>query len=223
VTTPPSPRPHVSLHYAQSVDGRIGLPGSRAHLSSRDGVVLAHRARAESDAVLVGRRTIEVDDPQLTVRACPGRSPRRVVLASALDVPLAARALAPGPGVLVIGTRERGSVSARRRLEGLGAEVRLVPAAADGLVSLADALREVRAWGVERLLVEGGARVLTSFLRERLVDVVTVEIAPCFYGAPAICALGPLGGGGPEQAIAFADLRVERVGPNVVMRGRVGD
>jgi riboflavin-specific deaminase-like protein len=219
--TKPADRPRVTLHFAQSLDGRIAFRGARAILSSREGVELAHRARAEHDAVLVGRQTVEVDDPRLTVRACEGRHPRRVLLASTLAVPTTARALEPGPGVLVIGVAGRATNAARDGLEALGAEVRLVPSAADGLVSLPHALAEMSAWGVGRLLVEGGARILTAFLRERFADEATIEIAPRLYGATAIAALGSIGVDTSEGALAIEDARVDRLGPNTVVRGRI--
>ncbi|MBV9946398.1 MAG: dihydrofolate reductase family protein, partial [Myxococcales bacterium] len=55
-------RPRVTLHFAQSLDGRIALAGERTPLSSKAGFAMAHRARAEHDAVLVGRATVRVDD-----------------------------------------------------------------------------------------------------------------------------------------------------------------
>ena len=171
-----APRPRVTLHFAQSIDGRIGLSGVRTPLSSRAGFEMAHRARAEHDAVLVGRGTVLVDDPRLAVAEGAGRQPRRVVLASALDVPLRARVFSGGPGTLVIGVRGRATPAAEARLADVGAEVRLVGPGDDGLVSLGEALAALSSWGVARLLVEGGACVLSSFLRHRLADDATIEI-----------------------------------------------
>jgi 5-amino-6-(5-phosphoribosylamino)uracil reductase/diaminohydroxyphosphoribosylaminopyrimidine deaminase/5-amino-6-(5-phosphoribosylamino)uracil reductase len=161
---------------------------------------------------------VRIDDPQLTVRACPGRSPRRVVLASSLNVSPGARVFENGPELIVIGTIERASAEARARLERHGAHVCVVPAGADGLVSLSHALEALRDRGIERLLVEGGARTLTSFLRERRAHEATVEIAPTFFGEPALPAFGALRG---LEAIHLVDLLVERADGNVVVRGRI--
>ena len=214
-------RPRVTVHFAQSLDGRIGPPGARTVLSSPEGIELAHRARAEHDAVLVGSNTVRVDDPQLTVRVCPGTHPRRIVLASTLDISPSARLLEGGPGVLAIGVAGRATQEAQARLESMGTQVRLVAASSEGLVSLDAALGEIRRWGVERLLVEGGARVLTAFMRARAVDIVAIEIAPCLYGGPALSALGDIGLDTPERAFALTDTRVERAGANFVVRGQV--
>jgi len=224
VADEPHELPHVTLHFAQSLDGRIAFPRARARLSSPEGIVLAHRARAANDAVLVGSRTVHVDDPRLTVRACDGRQPRRIVLASGLDVPASARVFERGPGLLVIGARGRAAPDAVARLTAAGAQVRVVDATPDGLVSLPAALDAIRAWGVARLLVEGGARILTAFLRERLAASATVEIAPRWLGEPGLVALGAIGAGAKDASastVALAETHVDRAGESVVVRGRV--
>jgi 5-amino-6-(5-phosphoribosylamino)uracil reductase/diaminohydroxyphosphoribosylaminopyrimidine deaminase/5-amino-6-(5-phosphoribosylamino)uracil reductase len=214
-------RPRVTLHFAQSLDGRIALAEMRTPLSSRAGFALAHCARAEHDAVLVGRATVRVDDPRLSANGYDGRQPRRIVLASTLDVPSSARILQGGPGTLVIGAVGRASPEERSRLVGAGAEVRLVPKDEQGLVSLPDALLAIREWGVQRLLVEGGARVLSSFLRRRLADEATIEIVPCFLGAPGLAALDEIGVRVLDHAVALADAHVERADASIVVRGRL--
>jgi riboflavin-specific deaminase-like protein len=216
-----SRRPGVTLHFAQSLDGRIAFPGARTPLSSRVGVELAHRARAEHDGVLVGSATVKVDDPKLTVVACDGRQPRRIVLASSLDVPSDARVLIGGPGTLVVGVEGRAPPDALARLAAAGVDVRLVPAGDDGFTCLASALAAILAWGVERLLVEGGARVLSSFLRDRLADEATIEVVPCLLGAPAVAAIGAIGVHTLDRAVRLEDARMERAETSVVVRGRL--
>lgn len=218
---PRTDRPHVSLHFAQSLDGRIALTGTRTPLSSRAGFELAHRARTEHDAVLVGRGTVQVDDPRLAVDSTGAHQPRRIVLASTLGVPAGARILRGGPGTLVIGVAGRASREARQRLEAAGAEVRLVSAGDDGLVSLPEALAEIRAWGVERLLVEGGACVLSALLRQRLADEATIEIVPRLLGGGGVAAIGEIGVTSLHQAVQLQDAQVERAEDSIVVRGRL--
>jgi 5-amino-6-(5-phosphoribosylamino)uracil reductase/diaminohydroxyphosphoribosylaminopyrimidine deaminase/5-amino-6-(5-phosphoribosylamino)uracil reductase len=216
-----APRPRVTLHFAQTLDGRIALAGMRTPLSSRAGFALAHRARTESDAVLVGRGTVHVDDPRLAVDAEGARQPRRIVLASTLDIPATARVLYGGPGTLVVGVAGKASPQAVRRLVEAGAVVRLVEAGDDGLVSLPAALAAIHAWGVERLLVEGGACVLSSLLRQRLADEATIEIVPRLLGGGAVAAIGDIGVRALEHAVALEDARVERAEASIVVRGRL--
>lgn len=123
-------RPLVTLHFAQSVDGRIALGAGkqRAILSSEEGVLCAHRARAEHDAVLIGIETLLCDDPLLTARAGGSAQPLRVVLDSELRTPLAARLLrvADHAGqALIFGSLPRAAAQRKRALEQAGAAVQL--------------------------------------------------------------------------------------------------
>jgi riboflavin-specific deaminase-like protein len=214
-------RPRISLHFAQTLDGRIALMGARTPLSSGAGFELARRARAEHDAVLVGRATVQIDDPRLTVPMPGARQPRRIVLASSLDISADARVLRGGPGTLVVGVEGRASPQSRARLTAAGADVKLVPAGDDGLVSLPHALAIIMDWGVKRLLVEGGGRILSSFLRHHLADEATIEIVPRWLGGNALAAIGEIGVTALDQAILLEDARVERAEASIVVRGRI--
>lgn len=212
----------MNVHVAQSLDGRIAFEGETTVLSTPEGRECAHRARAASDAVLVGARTVRIDDPRLTVRLAPGPDPLRVVLASTLDVPVTARVLGRrGSGCLVIGAVGKASDEGRAALEVAGAEVEVVAAGEDGLVAPAAALAALHRRGVRRVLVEGGARVLTSFFRAELVDRATIEIATSLLGAPATPVVGQLGVGALGRAPSLVDVTVERVGTHVLVSGTV--
>lgn len=219
-------RPHVTLHFAQSLDGRIGLgPGSeRAILSSEEGVTGAHRARSEHDAVLVGIETVLHDDPRLTARGAGRSQPLRVVLDSELRLPLGSRLLATKEAagqVMVFGCAERAPAARRRELEAKGALVVLTSADRNHQVALAEALDALAAHGVKRLLVEGGAKVLTSFLRAGLAQRAEVEIAPIWLGAPATPGLCELGVEKLGQALRLEAVDVGRLGQNVLVRGNI--
>jgi 5-amino-6-(5-phosphoribosylamino)uracil reductase/diaminohydroxyphosphoribosylaminopyrimidine deaminase/5-amino-6-(5-phosphoribosylamino)uracil reductase len=128
--------------------------------------------------------------------------------------------LSPGR-VVVIGARPRAIDEERAWLASRGAAVEVVGATTDGLVALDEALDALAARGVRRLLVEGGARVVTSFLRARLVDRLHVEIATRILGAPGTVAIGALGVRTLDAAPRLANVSVERCGENMLLRGDV--
>jgi len=219
-------RPTVTLHFAQSLDGRIGLgkQRERALLSSELGVLRAHQARGRHDAVLIGIETLLHDDPLLTARGPSGGKPLRVVLDSALRTPPSARLLAAEAGAgaaLVIGCAERSSAERRRALEAAGAEVLLTSSAQDGRVALTEVLGLLAARGAQSLLVEGGAQVLTAFLQAGLANRAEVEIAPVWFGAPATPSVCELGVTRTAQALKLERIEVENLGQSLLVCGDV--
>lgn len=220
------PRPLVTLHFAQSLDGRIGLgPGrERALLSSEEGLVCAHQARAEHDAVLVGIETLLSDDPLLTARTSGASQPARVVLDSSLRLPLGARLLASdgeAGQVLVFACAERAPAERRTLLERRGVVVHLTSSDHAGRVSLPEVLEALGERGVRRVLVEGGATVITAFLLARLATRAEVEVSPVLLGAPATPALRELGIEKLGAALRLERIEVQRLGPSVLLRGDI--
>ncbi|MDQ3761783.1 MAG: GTP cyclohydrolase II RibA [Actinomycetota bacterium] len=201
---PPADRPYLVLKYTQTLDGRIATAtGDSKWISGEEERGVSHALRAACDAVMVGVGTVLRDDPRLTVRLVPGTSPLRVVLDSTLRTPSTALVLAGDPVTAVL-TTDRAADSDRKRLRALGANVQVVPAGPAG-VDLPAALRVLRELGVRTLLVEGGARVITSLFSARLVDRLVVGTAPKIIGA------------GTE---AVGDLGVMRVAQGISLRNR---
>jgi GTP cyclohydrolase II len=198
-------RPYVVLKYAQTLDGRIATrTGDSKWISGEGERRASHALRAACDAVLVGVGTVIADDPQLTVRLVAGASPIRIVLDSTLRLPADAKILDDGASTL-LATTERSSVERRRELEARGVGVRVVDAEPPWGVSIAATLAFLRESGIQSVLVEGGAAVITSFLRARVVDRVVVGIAPTIVGA------------GTE---AVGDLSITRVSEGLRLKGR---
>jgi riboflavin-specific deaminase-like protein len=167
----------VTVSWAQSTNGAIGgARGERVSLSGPESLLLTHRLRAAHGAILVGIQTVIADDPLLSVRLVEGPQPRPVVLDSHLRFPPAARLLArPDRKPWIF--HADGSPEAERRLTERGARVFRVRRRSDGL-DLREVLRALRSEGVSSLMVEGGARVLGTFLAERLAQQSVVTVCP---------------------------------------------
>src|SRR5688500_7450989 len=169
--TPHEDRPFVVVKYAQSLDGRIATAtGDSKWISGERERAVSHALRARCDAIMVGVGTVLADDPQLTVRMVPGASPIRVVLDSTLRIAADAKVLDDDAATIVV-TTERASRDKRDLVASKGAGVRVARRCGDG-VDLADALKVLRRAGIRSLLVEGGAKVITSLLKQGLVDRV---------------------------------------------------
>lgn len=175
-------RPLVTLSYAQSLDGCIAAQrGQPLAISGPESLRLTHRLRALHGAILVGIGTVLADDPQLTVRLVPGSSPRPVVLDTQLRFPLKARLLNRSdhlPWIFYAG----GESDRAAELERRGARVFAVVCQSRGGLDLRAVLRALAGEGIDRLMVEGGARVITRFLAEGLVDQAVITTAPVWVG-----------------------------------------
>jgi len=74
-------RPYIILKWAQTGDGFVAREdNSSKWISSQESRKMVHKWRAEEDSILVGRKTVEVDNPKLTVRDWEGRDPVRIVI-----------------------------------------------------------------------------------------------------------------------------------------------
>jgi diaminohydroxyphosphoribosylaminopyrimidine deaminase/5-amino-6-(5-phosphoribosylamino)uracil reductase len=188
-------RPFVQLKIAVSGDGLIA-PGDGAPrwVTGPEARQFAHILRARADAIVVGRRTVADDNPDLTCRlpGLEGRSPRRVILDGRFRTPPTARMLQTAERVPVtIFGETRSNPPAYPK----GVEVRRMPPRPDGRLNLIVALESLAAEGVTRVLVEGGPTIAHAFLEADLVDEVVIG-----QGTETLGAQGrnPIGGCGLE-------------------------
>jgi 2,5-diamino-6-(ribosylamino)-4(3H)-pyrimidinone 5'-phosphate reductase len=176
-----------------SVDGKIDTIARRGTiLSSDEDKARVDRLRAGVDSVLVGGRTLLVEDPGLTVRSSRLRAartlagrpenPAKVAVVSEIgpqDLPSDGRFLAGGPARIFIFTTRRTAPEVVRRLEAAGVSVQI---AGERRVDLPAVLSSLHEAGIRTVLVEGGGTLISEFFRLGLVDEVTVYIAPRIFG-----------------------------------------
>jgi len=190
-------RPHVILKLAVSSDDKIGAAGRKPVAISGDAAkARVHLLRAQCDAILVGIGTVRADDPLLTCRL-PGmaaRSPVRVVLDRNLRIPGSSRLVHSARETpLWVMTSNLAEAPAAMKLGAAGAQViRVATATTPPGLDLAAVLRALSEKGITRLLVEGGARVASSFVAAGFVDEVWLLRGPDPIGADGVAALGAL-------------------------------
>ena len=127
------------------------------------------------------------DNPRLTVRLVPGEHPQPVILDSGLRVPPQAYLIQDHPKPAWIATTPAAGAERRRCILETRARLLDLPASAAGGVDLIALLRRLGELGIKSLMVEGGARVISAFLQQKLADRVILTIAPRWLsGLPAI-------------------------------------
>lgn len=182
-------RAFIALKSAQTIDGKIGpQDGSPISITCEESRKYGHRLRRDYGAVLVGRRTVEKDDPQLNIRydiPHPEGRPVRIVLDPHLRLPITGRLLNDGDEPILIYTSDDVSSALRKKIEGKGGNIVALPGGHDGI----DLLRlsvDLLERGICGVLVEGGANTLSRFLKQDLWDEYHCFIAPKFLGDDGI-------------------------------------
>src|ERR1700738_5281565 len=208
-------RPHVILKLAVSTDDKIAAAGhTPVAISGEAAKARVHLLRAQCDAILVGIGTVLADDPMLTCRL-PGmeaRSPVRVVLDRALRIPGTSRLVHSARETpLWVMTSNLSEAPAAMKLGAAGAQVIRVatttaPPPGLGLKAVLHALAER---GITRLLVEGGARVASSFVAAGLVDEVWLLRGANPVGADGVPGLDALPLSALPQCAAFKQFASE--------------
>jgi diaminohydroxyphosphoribosylaminopyrimidine deaminase/5-amino-6-(5-phosphoribosylamino)uracil reductase len=211
-------RPFVHLKLAMSLDGRIATRTGESRWITGDRA--RHRVqelRHESDAVLVGIGTVLADDPQLTDRLGRPRSRPlvRIVLDSRLRIPLRSKLVATaGEAPVLIFTLSE-DTDRLKALAASGITILRVPAD-DDRVSLSAVLAELGRREITRVLVEGGAEVAASFVEQRLVDKITLFVAPRLIGGrAALSALGGRGSAGLADALRVDIASLDHIGEDI--------
>lgn len=181
--------PWVLLKLATGSDHALGPEGRSTHITSQEVQHLAHALRRACEAIVVGRGTVEIDDPQLTDRwpeaAPPHRLFHRVVLDGQGRLPAHARVWQSVGGQPVL----RALTQTAPPLRGVE-DLHLPPG--PGGCSLRHLLHELAARGVGRVLFEGGGSLAQQLLSQDLVDVFHHFEAAQPAGGPSV----PLQGGG---------------------------
>lgn len=160
-------RPYVTWKFATSLDGRsAAVDGTSKWITSAAARQDTHRLRGLADTILVGSHTVEVDDPQLTVRDADDQpvevQPLRAVM-GLRDLPARARIFDGSAGTVHLRTHDP-----------------------------AEALAQLFARERRHVFLEGGPTLAASFWKAGLVDEVVTYVAPVLLGAGRN-AVGDLG------------------------------
>ena len=215
----------VTLKWAQSIDGKVATveprPSGSGWISGEQSRKDVHKLRRRAQAILVGVNTVIADDPLLTARPSRGKELTRIVLDSHLRIPLDCKLIKTAKkSPVLIYTNEstvRTNPEIVAKITKKGAEVLIWPDT-QGRSNLYFLLDELSKRGIAQLLVEGGPRVLTSFLKEGLADEIVVYIAPKILGAQgSVDITGPMAE--LTQAVGLHHVDIKRFGDDVRLRG----
>jgi diaminohydroxyphosphoribosylaminopyrimidine deaminase/5-amino-6-(5-phosphoribosylamino)uracil reductase len=220
-------RPYVILKAGMTLDGKIAtVSGESKWITGRASREEVHRLRGEADAVLIGVGTVVADDPSLTARLGSGlkklaaRQPLRIVVDSALRIPLKARILTQQRNAkTIVATTYSASASRKQTLLKRGIEVVSLPGLRSK-VSLPTLMDALGTRGVTSLLVEGGGEINAAMLKAGLVQHVRLYVAPVLLGGAD--AKGVIGGKSParlDSALRLRNVMARSIGEDLAVEG----
>ncbi len=176
-------RPFITLKWAQTADGFVDAlrdSGAQLQISTAGSLVAMHKLRSENDAILVGTRTAMLDNPSLTIRHWSGRPPLRLVIDRNNVLPVTLK-LFDGTLPAIVYTHNILPDKYGKNVE----QVRLDSYSSDDLQAVVAHLTSLK---LNSLLVEGGPKLLQSFIDAGLWDIARVECNPKLFigsGVPA--------------------------------------
>ncbi len=207
-------KPYVILSAATSIDGKIATRTGRSRLSSDKDIMRMHNLRGSVDAILVGKNTVDVDNPSLTVRYSKGKNPTRIILDPRAGISLNSKIVRTAKDVpTIIVVSEMASSKKTSLLARKGVQVTRCGTKRINLKRLLSILAKQR---IRKILVEGGGTTNWYFLKEKLVDEILVTITPYIVGGKeAISLVG--GRGFSDISYSFKLKEVQRIGNEIIL------
>jgi len=216
-------RPWIIAKWAMTLDGKIATStGESRWITGPESRDLVHQIRGRSDAVMVGRRTAELDDPMLTARPPGPRTPLRIVLDSAASLSVGSQLVQTASQIpTLLAVSKQAPPPAITELKHQGCEIFVCDGDSknDRLEQLLDELGRRR---LTNVLVEGGGQLLGSLFDARAIDEVHCFIAPKIIGGSE--SPGPVAGAGTEKMadiLQLSDIESEQLGGDIHLVGRV--
>jgi diaminohydroxyphosphoribosylaminopyrimidine deaminase/5-amino-6-(5-phosphoribosylamino)uracil reductase len=216
--------PFVILKIAQTLDGKIATKlGDSKWITQEDSRRFVHSLRSWVDAVLVGANTVRKDDPELTIHQTGGKNPIRIILDSTGKISNRAKVVKENKdGKTIIATTRgwgRGLTPAPSSgAPSSGIQIWKVKKRKDGKVDVGQLLKKAGENQISSLLVEGGSKVFTSFLKEKLVDKIYYFLSPKILGK-GLDSFGDLGIKEISDSITLRDCEIKKFKSDLLIIG----
>lgn len=173
-------KPYVILSAATSIDGKIATITGDSKLSSKLDVIRLHKLRSKVDAILVGKNTVLLDDPMLTVRHTKGKNPIRIVLDSKGSISKNSKIIQTSkkiPTIVVVSNKI--TKSNLEKLEKFPIEIIM---AGKNSIDIKLLLKKLSYKKIKSILVEGGGTTNWEFIKNELFDELIITLSPFLIG-----------------------------------------
>jgi len=200
-------KPYVILSAATSVDGKIATRTGDSNLSSKQDRVRLHKLRSKVDAILVGKNTVLLDNPLLTVRYARGKNPIRIILDSKGTISKKSKILQTSNKIpTIIAVSKKISKSNFDKLRKFPVEI---ITAGKNSVNIKLLLKKLSDKKINTILVEGGGTVNWEFIKHNLFDELIITLSPFLIGGND--AISFVQGQGFEKISNSPNLRLKSI------------
>ena len=213
--------PFVLLKMAQTLDSFTAREdGSSKWISNSKSREIVHKMRSEYDAVLVASNTVIKDDPQLTVRNVKGRQPLRLILDTSLKIPMESKILNDSFSGKTHIFYNPESAPAERVKNHSGKKYSIHPAGinSSGRISLPEVMNISWDLGIKSILAEGGSTLAAELIKEKLINRISLFIAPVFF-IKGIHSFSFSPSGIPTKEFELSETEINIIGDNILVSG----
>lgn len=171
--------PYVAVKIAISFDGKItSAEGKQTWLTCDESKKFVHRQRSIYDAVLIGANTVNVDNPELTVRSVEGKNPIRIILDGSLNSQIESKIFNDNACRTIILCSAHSDADKKRKFIGKGIEIVELESETGNMLNIRAVLKKLAEMKITSLFVEGGGKVFEQFISQQLFDEIMVLKAP---------------------------------------------
>ena len=171
----------IVLSAAMTLDGKIGQRNKKVVLSSKSDKIRVHKLRSKFDAILVGKNTVEQDNPLLTVRHVKGKNPIRIILDSRGTIKKTSKIIKTAQNIPTIIVTSQ--LVSKRNLSRLNSFSLDVIVCGKNQVDIKKLVPILCKKGIKKILLEGGGTINLSFLKHNLIDELIVTLTPFILGS----------------------------------------
>lgn len=220
-----SKAPFVHLKMAQTLDGKVAtLSGESKYITGSDALQYAHQLRQSYAAIVVGKNTVLRDDPSLTVRLYEGlaQHPIRIIFTDLKSIHLNLKVFSDEYRKNTIVVTSVSDVKLNQELVKIvkdrGIEILSFDQNSDGRISLKEFLAKLYSLKIYSLLIEGGPILASAFIKENLVDKISMITAPYLLGE-GISSLSSIGAETLTDKKELYRVRYEKLGKDFLTEG----
>ena len=172
--------PKIILSAAISIDGKIATRSGDSKLSSKKDLTRLHKLRSQVDAIIIGKNTVNKDNPLLTVRYSKGKNPIRIILDSHGTISNKSKILQTSNKVkTIIVVTKKITKKNLQKLKKFSVEIIIV---GENQVNIKSLIKILSKRKIKTILLEGGGTINWEFIKNNLVDEFFITITPFILG-----------------------------------------